>query len=212
MSTKFYLPSTAASPDISPTPSTGWANTASMVRLKMSPDKANTTMTTKTVTLININVDHLYHQYIYGPLAPVTVAANVVWTLWVRGLESNGNANAFPSVGIWISDSSGSLRGTIVAGGTQGQGAEYGLSLAGRDHRPASLTNSSISVQGGDYLVLEVGVAHTGGTSGLTAGLSFGDDSASDLASTSATADNPVFIIDTDFTLFKPGARAYILQ
>lgn len=212
MSTKFYLPSTAASPDISPTPSSGWENTGSMVRLKMSPDKANTTMTTKTVTIPNIGKDTLFHQYIYGPLAPVTVAANVVWTLWVRGQESNGNLNGFPSVGIWIADSTGALRGTIMAGGTTGQGAEFGLSLAGRDFRPASLTNSSISVQGGDYLVLEVGVAQTGGTTGLTAGLSFGDDSASDLASTSSTADNPVFIIDTDFTLFKPGARAYIMQ
>lgn len=212
MSTKFYLPDTSAAPLISPSASSGWASTF-MERLKMDPVKANTTMTTKTETIPTSSPNpYVYRQYIYGPLAPVTIAANVVWSLWVRGAESNGNLNAFPAAGIWVATAAGATRGTILAGATQGQGLEFGLSLAGRDFSPASLTNSSIAVQGGDYLVLEVGVKTANGLTGLTASLSFGDDAASDLSSTVTTANNPVFIIATDFTLFKPGARAFILD
>lgn len=214
MSTSLYLPSTSGTPTISPTPSTGWDQTGSFDRLKMDTVKASTAMTNKTINLAaaTSGATHLFRQYIYGPLAPVSVATNVAWTLYVRGLEANSSNNSFPAAGLWIATSAGALRGTIFAGGTLGVNSEYGLTLGSRAHHPASETNSSISVQSGDYLVLEVGMIKNSTSTGNHS-LSFGDDSASDLvANNVTTADNPVLVIATDFVLFKPGARAYILE
>lgn len=214
MSTTFFLPSTASAPGISPTPSTGWDITSGFDRLVMSTTKANTAMTNKTIALGSVASNAtLFRQYIYGPLQPVTVAANVVWTLYVRGLEATPTVNAFPGTGIWIATSSGTLRGTIKAGGTDGSGAEYGTSLSSRQHHETYSSSSSISVQAGDYLVLEVGMIQSAGFPAAGNGsLNFGDDSATNIsANYVTTADNPVFVIATDFLLLEGGSRSYII-
>lgn len=213
MSTSLYLPSTASAPPISPTPSTGWDVTSGFDRLMMSPTKASTSMADKTIAMTagSSGDTTLFRQYIYGPLAPVTVGANVTWTLYVRGLEPSTAMNAFPATGIWIATSSGTLRGTIRAGGSTGGGSEYTTSLSSRQHHPASYSNSSISVQAGDYLVLELGMIKNSTSTG-NAVLNFGDNSASDLAANNiTTADNPVFVIATDFVLLAGGSRSYII-
>lgn len=213
MSTTFFLPSTASAPGISPTPSTGWDITSGFDRLVMSTTKANTAMTNKTIALGSVASNAtLFRQYIYGPLQPVTVAANVVWTLYVRGLEATLTVNAFPGTGIWIATSSGTLRGTIRAGGSTGTGSEYGTSLSSRPHQQSPQTSSSISVQAGDYLVLEMGMVQSTGPAAGNGSLNFGDDSATNISAANVTtADNPVFVIATDFLLLEGGSRSYII-
>lgn len=212
MATTLFLPSTSAAPPISPSASTGWDVTSDFDRLVMGTAKTNTSMADKTIAMTagSSGDTTLFRQYIFGPLQPATIAANVVWTLYVRGLEPSLAMNAFGAAGLWVATSSGTLRGTIRAGGTPGNGAEYGTSLSSRQHH-GTYSSSSISVQAGDYLVLEVGMRKNSTTTG-NASLNFGDNSDTDItANNVTTADNPVFIIATDLFLIAGGSRSYIL-
>ncbi len=212
MATTLFLPSSSSAPAISPTPSSGWDVTGGLDRLIMGTSKTNTGMTSKTIAITNVASNAtLFRQYIYGPLQAVTIAANVVWTLYIRSLEASTSLNAFPGTGLWVATSTGSLRGTIRAGGTSGTGAEFTTSLSSRPHQQSPQTSSSISVQDGDYLVLEVGCIQGGTTTAANASMNFGDDSATNITAANDTAaNNPVLVIATDFLIYNPNITATV--
>lgn len=146
---------------------------------------------------------HLFRQYIYGPLQAVSVAANVVWTLWVEGKEASSTMNCFPASGLWVATPSGTLRGTIRATAT-GSGLEYGTASESSQAAHATpYTNSGFSIVDGDYLVLEIGMRKNS-TVANSASMYFGDDQASDHTTNGQTGKNPAFIIATDLLIYNP--------
>ena len=169
-------------------------------------------MANKVQTVSGASTTQLARQYIYGPLQAMTISANTAWTLYARGMETL-LANHFPASGVWIATSTGSLRGTIRVGGSSGGGSEWGTSLSSRQFHPISISYSSISVQNGDYLVIEVGTVSNafGGSGSVT--LNFGDDSASNItANNITTADNPIFFLNADLAIYNPDISATVSQ
>lgn len=213
MATTLFLPSSSAAPAISPTPDAGWTATSGLDRFIMSPTKANTAMTNKTIALTNVGSSYtLYRQYLYGPLAPASIPTDVSWTLYVRGTENTASMNTFPRTALWVATPAGASRGTIFTTSSAPGGTEYSTTLQSRQNHPTTPTNTAFSIQGGDYLVLEVGTYQQSSTVSGNVSLNFGDDSATNLAASGVTtADNPVLVLDVDLRLFSSGARAYIL-
>lgn len=169
-------------------------------------------MTNKTLLGGTVTAWTIFRQYVYGPLGGVSVPANVSWTLWARASEAAATVNANPRVALRVESAAGVTRGTIATPTTTASGAEFGTTLTSRGFHPTTPTSSGFSIQGGDYLVLEVGVVQSSPTAGNIS-INFGDDSASNLTTLNvATADNPVLVIDVDLRLFSGGARAFILD
>lgn len=184
MVTRVYLPSSGAAP-ISPAYDSAWEDTSAAARLAAVTARISSSMTTFEFLDADLsNRDVLAYQYILGPLAAQTIGAQTV--LWqIRCQEGNSSNNMFTALGIRaVASDATTFRGTLLA--VTLDATE--IATTGLVNRAFSATTSSVTVQDGDYLVLEIGAggdptgANTGSFgSGHDYRLRIGDASASDL-------------------------------
>lgn len=185
--TSLYLPSTSATPAISPTPDAGWEKTSDNERILAS--KATTASAMTTVTAIkdvnNTAYDILRLQYIYGPLAAQTISGEVLGVMRVQ--ESNGAADASTQMGIKVVSNDGSsVRGTALALSDDALAVE--VSSLGLTSRFLPQGNNSealttVEAEAGDYLVIEIGMrGREASTTSRTFSWRIGDAAASDLS------------------------------
>lgn len=194
MATRFYLPA-SGSVDITPSYDTQWNNTLSAARAPLVTSKSSTSHTEVARSETSGSRQYmLFRQYVSAPLNAQTISGTV--TITIRGRESSVSANAFiHSVIRVIAPDGSTVRGTLYSPGlsaantTPGAfGHEFQQTTtvgAGEVRYIDAASLTSVSAQAGDYLVVELGaqLANTS-TSGMTAGMTFGDTASSDLPTT----------------------------
>jgi hypothetical protein len=189
--TRFYFPSSSAAPAISPTGDAGWNNTASMVRRLAVTTKTSTAMASVTITETATNPEKMAHgQFIYGPLAAQNITGSIKGQF--RCLESVATVNANLQVGVRVIASDGTTvrtGGLSVTGSTNNAATPPEITTAALTNRrlltsgdATPLTLTDVVAQAGDYLVIEIGHRNASGGTSATVGISFGDNSATDLA------------------------------
>lgn len=210
MAVRLYLPSDTGSPGISPTPS-GWERgTSDFVRREAvtaenRPGSAMVTTNFNDASGGSGN-DVILAQYIFGPLSAQTLTGTVKGQ--IRAKEDLAFADDFRAqitVRVIASDGA-TARGTALDFDTGSLSSEFSDStLTNRAFPRGGAQNlSSVNVQSGDYLVIEIGYRkHAGSAS--DGDLSFGDDAASDLPEdeSTTTALNP-WIEFSDLVLTAP--------
>ncbi len=209
--TRFYLPNSGAAPSISPSVDAGWELTASAFARKIS-------RTTKTGTgpggiggnrTSTSDHDQILRQYVAGPLSAQTISAQTV-KLQIQGYEASANANQFVAWSVKAVDSTGALRGQIVA--LQRDGTEVTTTVTNRGD---SATSTSVTVQDGDYLVFELGFGGApSDASSYNTQLTFDDIAATDLPedSSSTAAYSPWIEFASAITLTDVDAPASALS
>jgi hypothetical protein len=164
VATRLYPASTTT--DISPTPAAGWEVTAQVERQMMSTSTASYVMATAATAGSGVaNDDTLNFQWIYGPLAAQTLTGTVKGQLGAR--ESNAATDARAQMTIRTIASDGStVRGTNLAMDTAALSSEFlvdSLDFENRRFpRGGATALTSVSIQAGDYLVLELGFRNHG--------------------------------------------------
>lgn len=196
---RFYMPSTGAA-DVSPTFGGGWADTALGDRRKCVTTRISSAMTdTIFTTIAGTSAQFvLRRQYVSAPLQAGTLSGTIKGQVRASGSGTNSTL----AVGIFVVSNDGStVRGTALAN-TASQLTTTPPRFAGSSVKTnrqmldasdsASIALSTVTVQSGDRLVIEIGVRELAG-GGINGTLVFGDNSGTDLPeenSTSAT-NNP---------------------
>ena len=203
--TRFYLPSAGAAA-VSPAYQAAWENSSQAgARLRCVVGKtvsAMASITTNEVSATN-NYDMLSRQYVSDQIAAQTISGTVFGQ--IRTSEANIAANADPAIIIYVVNSTGTeVRGTLLSYFPAAQTNEYALTTLTNRMFPASKALSSVTAQDGDRIVIEIGtrMINTIVTS-YNILLSFGDNSATDLAvdNTTTTANCP-YIEFSQFLIF----------
>ena len=192
--TRFYLPNTGAA-EISPafTLESSWTATTNADRITMVRSRISSTMATKAQAAPGTagGQKWLFRQYVSKPLA----AGDVFGALFgqIRGLESAANDNIDAiSLKVLVVKADATLRGTLLALANYGTVAELATSL-----RNKIIANgdglTKVTALDGDRIVAEIGLTNTANGTSVSGSLSFGDDSATDLAEDEAAtaANNP---------------------
>jgi hypothetical protein len=148
-----------------------------------------------------------FRQYVSDPLAAQTIAGTV--TGWIKAAESNLAANANGQLVIRVVSNDGSIvRGTLLAATTTTGTApanEFTATLGSRLFPGSGGTLSSVAVQDGDRIVIDIGTRnHNTVTTNYTTTLQFGDNSATDhTAAAQTTTVNPWLEFSQDL-LYPP--------
>lgn len=223
MATRIYFPSSGAAA-ISPafSAAVAWNLTTGADRLAAVRSRIGSSMANKssnnngTGTGSALNSKHLVRQYVYGPIAAQTFSGTFKGQ--VRVSESASSTDHRACVAVTVVAPGGTVRGTVFANSTTtaaNPAGEYPFAQGqvNRKHPWVSQSPAScaaIAASDGDYIVFEFGTngANTS-TNNRFVTLTFGDDSATDLAEdeTTTTADNPwiEFTMDIlDLTFSNP--------
>lgn len=198
MATRFYFSSTLVPPR-SPAFG-GWTATTGAVRRKLNFGKANSTNANFDVTkaVATNPADILTGQFISPPLAAQTITASAV-KAYLQALESNAANDARAQMLIRVlSNDMGTVRGTILALDTTALSNEFDTTLTNRAF-PVGLLNatlSSLAINDGDHICVEVGARYFVATTSISHRLRFGDaTSDTDLAENETdTADGTPWI------------------
>ena len=193
--TRFYLPNTGAA-EISPafTLQASWTATTGADRIRMPVARIASAMTSKVQAAPGTaaNQKWLFRQYVSDPIRG---GGSIFGALFgqIRGLESAANDNIDAiSLKLLVVDSAGNLRGTLLPLANYGTIAELNTAL-----RNKIIANgdglTAVTYQNGDRIVAEIGLTNTVAGTSVSGSLSFGDDSATDLAEdeTATAANNP---------------------
>ena len=111
MATRFYLPASAASTPITPTPDAAWENTSILARAMTSTSPISDAMTTVSFAegTNTANQDILFRQHVSAELsAGQTITGSQALKAQVRVAQTNDNNNLVLAVGIRV------LNGTTV--------------------------------------------------------------------------------------------------
>lgn len=195
MATRFYLPSSGAAP-ASPAVDAFWDLTdPGFNRFKAVTTRINSSMFAHTIqedTPTDVDQDWVFAQWVSEPLAAQTISAQTV-EIQMRGRENASGNNMFLAWSIRVCSGDGStIRGTLVAGNRDA--TELAVSASTLTNRRDTATSSSLAVEAGDRIVIEIGTGgnpDAGATHGST--ISYGDDSSTDLPEndTETAANNP---------------------
>ena len=193
MATRLYLPASAASTPITPTPDAAWEDTSILARAMTSTATIADPMATVAFDDANAtNRDVLFRQYISLPLtAGQTITGAQAIKAQARVSETDVANNMFLAVGIRIINGT-TVQKTVLA--VTRDGTEATTSLTNRQFTATSAATDYTTVAD-DRIVIEVGM---GGDPSLSdrshdSSIRFGDAAAADLAEddTSTTDDNP---------------------
>ncbi|HYE78031.1 MAG TPA: hypothetical protein VEI97_08600 [bacterium] len=204
MPTRFYFPS-SGSPPITPGFGTGWNRTTGAVQRPTSTTKAGTSMAegiamTSTATSPEF---HLAAQFVSPALAAQTISGTIKGQFKCR--ENNASFNGTLAIGIRVVTSSGTHRAHLLNGAAATPIAsdatttppEFATSATNRRVQNSAESFAppitSFACNAGDYLVIEVGCRDVDTGTTRSGWVTFGDNSATDLAEneTSTAADNP---------------------
>lgn len=194
MPTRFYLPSTGATP-VNPAFNTSWDESASADRLKCVTTKINSSMTDKTVAKATTATRALVRQYVSDPIAAQTVHGSGLIKGQVRCLESaaNDNLDLVPVSIRVVSNNGGTFRSPdFLSLGDYAAALEFATSLTNRKIADGDAGTAVTALQG-DRLVFEIGEKNSATGSSVSGTFSFGDNSGTDLPEDTSTtaANNP---------------------
>lgn len=201
MATRIYLPATASTTPISPSPDAAWEDVSILARVFARTTKVNDTLATVAFTDSNsADRDILFRQYV-TPLAPgQTITGAQALKFQVRAIETTTGNNMFTALGIRIIASDGSTVRKTVLAVTRDANEASATTLTNRQFTATSAAGNYTTVDG-DYLVIEIGTAgDPSGGNPHSSSLRLGDSAASDLSEddTSTTDNNPwVELADT---------------
>jgi hypothetical protein len=192
MATRFYLPSSGDAA-VSPAFDAGWEDTHEGQRYKLVTTKISSAMATHVFTDSDYSDrDCLFHQYVSDPIAAQTISAQTV-KIQFRCYEDSALHDLYLSIGIRVVSNDGAtVRGTILAV-TRDATEAVVSTLTNRKITP---TSTEVVAQSGDRIVIEIGMGgdpQQFGAMNHGSGISFGDDSATDLGEndTDTSAYNP---------------------
>jgi len=207
--TRFYLPSSGAAA-VTPAnaawdKTTGAGSALAAVRTKISSAMATVTNTKDSTTLHS----SLIRQYVTEPLGSQTITGHISGAM--RCIESNIGFSACVAVSIRACSQDGTtIRSPALLAisnsdlYTSGTVHEMANALTNRlledVNEATSITLTSCTLSDGDRLIFEFGYKSSDTSTTRTGGISFGDDSATDLSSTDTTvtvANNPWIEFDT---------------
>ena len=201
MATRFYLPASAASTPITPTPDAAWENTSILARAMTSTSPISDAMTTVSFAegTNTANQDILFRQHVSAELsAGQTITGSQALKAQVRVAQTNDNNNLVLAVGIRVLNGT-TVQKTVLA--VTRDALEANLSTLENRQFTATSAATDYTTVAGDRLVIETGM---GGTPGIASdhdsSMRFGDAAASDLPenNTATTDDNPwVELTDT---------------
>jgi hypothetical protein len=186
MATRLYLPSTGAAA-VSPAYDSGWGDTTGADRIAAVTIKIASAMASKSFP--SNSSGGLARQYVSPPMAAQTISGTV--KCYLRCLENFLSHNYDGWIGIRVCNNAGtSFTGTLLATGLHGPGTDFADSLENRSFADGD-TVSSLAINAGDRLVIELGADQLTGTGG--GDFSFGDNSGTDLPEdeTTTAANNP---------------------
>jgi hypothetical protein len=187
MSTRFYLPSSGSAP-VTPAYDANWDNTTFAGRLPCHDSKQSTAMATVADNVnIKTNEDHLYRQWISGPITAQTLSAQTL-KLQIRAAESNAAADLYASISVRVVSNDGNtVRGTILT--LVRDSTEFASTLTNRGY---SATTTQVVASANDRIVIEIGQGGdpTGGGNHNDGTLRIGDTAASDLPENDTATDD----------------------
>lgn len=198
MATRFYLPSTGTSPIASLGYAAEWEASSTAVRRPTFRTKQSTAMTAvgQADATATSNRDAVVGQFISEPLAAQTISGTVKGQIRAQENASTANLRSQCIIRVVQSDNT-TIRGTLYAGDlstlTGNPTNEWATTGTNRPMPfGGSVSLSSLAIQAGDRLVIELGYRKHAAAS-TTGTLYFGDNAATDLAedTTTTTANNP---------------------
>lgn len=157
MATRFYLPSGGSAP-ITPSPSSEWESTGSVESFPTSTSKQGSALTSKTVSLgpATTPYDVARLRYVSPPLTAQTITGTVKGQM--RNSESWADNDTCTALVIKVvSGDGGTLRGTLLSYFPSSLTSEWSTSLTNRYCPPSGTALSSLEIQNGDRLVIEIG-------------------------------------------------------
>lgn len=197
MATRFYLPSTGT-PGISPAfDATAWPNTPNADRIDMVTTRISSAMTTKDGAGNAATTRQLLRQYISAALAAQTLTGTMKGQARYVGSAAGIGV---PAIRVAKCNSDGSTVTEIFAAqfstrGTAPPAMDTVLTNRKFEQGDADfvLDLASTGIDAGDRLIVEIGYTDTSTNTARFISVSFGDNSATDLAEdeTTTTADNP---------------------
>ena len=198
MATRFYLPGTAASTPITPTPDAAWEDTSILARAMTSTAKISDPMATVSFNDADAtNKDILFRQWISEPLTPgQTITGAQAIKAQVRVAELTTFGEMFLAVGIRIINGT-TVQKTVLA--VTRDNVEAATGLTNRQFTATSAATNYTTVAD-DRIVIEEGMGGDPISGDHESTMRFGDAAASDLAEndTATTDDNPwVQLTDT---------------
>lgn len=216
MATRIYLPGTASTPPISPTPDSAWEDTSILARVYGGTSKRGDTLATVAFTdANNQDRDILFRQYVIPLASGQTITGAQAIKFQCRVIETTTGNNMFSALGIRVvaSDET-TVRKTVLAV-TRDAVEASATTLTNRQFTATSAAGNYTTVEN-DYLVIEIGMAgDPGGSSPHSSSMRLGDSAASDLSEddTSTTDNNPWVQLNdtlTVGTIYGSGAAAGI--
>lgn len=207
MATRLYF-SESRTVDIAPA-FASFTETDGMLRREMSVHKSGSAMADHTTgqTATAANSSQGIRQYISPPLAAQTLTGGTIKGT-IRCLESavNDNVDGIICQLRYWDVSAGAYGGTsLLALANYGGVAEFNTTLRAKRIADGD-TFTTVTVDFGDRLVLDIGYTNSTIGTSISATLNFGDNSATDLGDneTDTAANNPFIELSVDVVWFRP--------
>jgi hypothetical protein len=187
VATRLYFDTDAAV--VSPAFDGAWEATGSAVRRGLSTGKLADHAFETLAVATNLNspagaVDALILQAVSAPLAGnVTIAGAIAGQ--IRAMESSATGDLRMQCVIWVMQSDGSSRGTLIAASAAALASEWPITTPANRKIPlgGSATPTSVAAQAGDRIVVEIGYRkHESATTSRTGTIVAGNPSGTDLA------------------------------
>ena len=215
MATRFYLPASAATTPISPTPDAAWEDTSILIRANTSTTKISNPMLTVNFDDADVtDRDVIFNQYVSSELTSgQTITGAQAIKGQARVVESDIGNNMFLTLGIRVIASNGSTVQKTVLTVTRDntEAVAEPTALTNRQFTATSAAGNYTTVAG-DSLVIEIGMGGDpiGGACHCSQ-IRLGDAAASDLAEDdTTTTDNNPWVELTDTLTFVDTLMAQI--
>lgn len=217
MGSKFYFPSNAATPGVSPAIHTDWTRSVSLIRrVPVRDNKTSSANADQSVTDAGTNPSHeVRQQWVYGPIGAQTIGAqNIGVGFMAHHGATFGNHWLKATVYVMKGDLS-AIRGTmatILQLFDNSNSFPANTPYSSRYAETGAGASTSVTSLDGDYLVIEIGYENQSGSS-MTTFFQLGDGNASDIAngdSGTTTTKNPnVFFGTSSILLAAPTSLTY---
>lgn len=205
MATRFYLPASGTTSDVTPTISGEWTSSGSSVvrQAKTAWGPTSGANTSLTVNNSSSTASTLFVRYVSEPLAAQTISGNLTGQARLS-LSSATGCTAITKIVVTVVDILGNIRSTLFNGAS---GSSAITTTQTNRFFPASTALSSFACNTGDRLVFEMGIVRTAGTTSRTGNIAYGStNGGTDLPinETTTTGNNP-WIEISNTILFNHG-------
>lgn len=189
MAKRFYLSNAAISGTTPSTKRGSWDVNSATAIFKLGAKAGAAATTAQSITTNTANWDVLLARFVTDQvvLRSAALSGTVSWMAGVQ--EANADANYFTHVHIFVTaGDSNTLRGTLLSSGIGS--SEWPTTAAGRGQ--SGMTLSSVNVEPGDRIVVEIGYrASKANTTSRAGTLRYGGTNATDLSENGTNSAQP---------------------